>query len=140
MECTDEILVIVGAARWVLNVVKFLIPAVLIILGTIDMFKAMTSGDEKETKAAQKKFITRLIYAVVAFLIPFIVQVVFNLAGSLVNHSTNDASSSFTDFLKCWNQATKNVCLNEKGDELEEYKNRTECEDSGGTWSIKKAD
>ena len=46
------------------------------------MFKAMTSGDEKKTKEAQKTFIRRLLYAVVAFLIPFIIRLVFGFVAN----------------------------------------------------------
>lgn len=100
---------IIGAIKFVFTLIQWAIPCVLIVLGTIDMFKAMTSGDEKETKAAQKKFITRLIYAVVAFLVPFIISLVFTFVGNMIkDDSTADANNAVKSFFACWNSASNN--------------------------------
>ena len=52
--CTDDVLVLIGAVKVVFTIIQIAIPGVLIVLGTIDMFKAMASGDEKKTKEAQQ--------------------------------------------------------------------------------------
>ena len=48
--CEGDILTIVSAIKFIFTLIQWAIPCVLIVLGTIDMFKAMTSGDEKATK------------------------------------------------------------------------------------------
>ncbi len=104
--CNDNMVVLVGAIKTVFTLIQVAIPAVLIILGTIDMFKAMTSGDEKKTKEARTTFIKRLIYAVVAFLIPFIVRVIFSFVGDTIkvnNPEDMSAMSAYEQFFKCWN-------------------------------------
>ena len=72
LTCSSSMQVVVNAIQAILTFIRWGIPIVLIILGSIDMFKAMASGDEKKSQEARKTFIRRLIYAVVAFLIPFI--------------------------------------------------------------------
>ena len=98
--CTEELGVVVGAVKTIFTLIQWAIPLVLIVMGTLDMFKAMASGDEKKTKEAKDKFIRRLIYAVVAFLIPFIISLVFRFVGNMFND--NEASNTFADFMKCW--------------------------------------
>ena len=78
--CTEEMQTILGLVKLVLNVIQWIIPVVLIIMGTLDIAKIVMSGesDDKEVKAAQKKVTTRVIYAVVIFLIPTIVKLLFS--------------------------------------------------------------
>ena len=103
--CTDDVLVLVGAVKVVFTIIQIAIPGVLIVLGTIDMFKAMASGDEKKTKDAQKTFIRRMIYAVVAFLIPFIIRLVFSFVSKNINTSDPSAMEAYEQFFACWNGA-----------------------------------
>ena len=57
----------------ILNLVKIAGPILALGLGTLDFIKAMVSGDaEKEMKSAWKRFITRIIAAILLFLIPII--------------------------------------------------------------------
>jgi len=96
--------VVVSAVKTIFTLIQVAIPGVLIVLGTIDMFKAMASGDEKKTKEAQKTFIRRLIYAVVAFLIPFIIRLVFSFVADNVNNSEGqNGKDAYNSFFACWN-------------------------------------
>lgn len=101
--CDGEFGTLISSIKWAFNVLLFAIPLVLIIMGTIDMFKAMTSGDEKATKAQQKKLITRIIYGVVAFIVPFIISIVFSIISkALPDKTTQDANTTVKDFMTCW--------------------------------------
>ena len=111
LDCSTSMGVLVNAIKTVLNIILWGIPIVLIIMGSIDMFKAMASGDEKKTQEARKTFIRRLIYAVVAFLIPFIITLVFDVVGQVI--TTEGTEISDTDkisqvknqngnFFECW--------------------------------------
>ena len=101
--CKDEMLVLIGAIKTIFTLIQIAIPGFLIVLGTIDMFKAMTSGDEKKTKEAQKTFMRRLIYAVIAFLIPFIIRLVFSFVGRTINTDDPSAIGAYEEFFACWN-------------------------------------
>ena len=77
--CPEDMVTILDVVKAGLNVVRWVIPIILIVLGTIDISKAVTAQDEKQTKEAQKRFTTRAIYAVVIFLIPTIISLIFTL-------------------------------------------------------------
>ena len=105
LKCSDHMLVVVNAVQYVLGIIRWGIPIVLIVMGSIDMFKAMASGDEKKTQEARKTFIRRLIYAVVAFLIPFIISLVFEMVGKIVttdNDDLNNVNNNSSNFFECW--------------------------------------
>lgn len=108
--CDGDIAILVNAIRSVFTLIQWGIPLVLIVMGTIDMFKAMASGDEKKTKESKDKFIRRLIYAVVAFLIPFIISLTFTVVGGVLSdESADDGKTTYDNFFSCWKDADKNV-------------------------------
>ena len=91
----NELLQVIHIVRNVINVLQIAVPIALILWGTIDIGKAVIAGDEKKMKEAQKPFIKRIVYAVIAFLVPFIVSTVMKYVG-------ND------EWKTCW-KAAKNV-------------------------------
>ena len=101
-ECGDEDLItILSVVRAAINVVSFAIPIILIVLGIVDISKAVVASDEKKTKEAQKMFTTRLIYAVVIFLIPTVVSLLFNLLPDAVFGGEMDGYT----WKDCWKAA-----------------------------------
>lgn len=72
----DDIVNVLGS---LINVIQFGIPILLVIMGMLDLGKAVTSQKEDEIKKAQSMLIKRLIYGVVVFLIPAIIQFVFGM-------------------------------------------------------------
>ena len=83
-------------AYTVVLVIQIAVPFVLIVLGSIDFFKSVVAGDEKEMKQKRKPFVQRLIAAVVIFLLPFLINLIIK---------TFFSKSQFGD---CWNKAVKN--------------------------------
>lgn len=63
----------------IINILKIVIPVIIVLLGTIDLGKAVMAGEDKQIKAAQKMLLMRLIYGVAIFFVTTIVQVVFGL-------------------------------------------------------------
>ena len=74
------------------------IPIVLIILGTIDLGKAVIASDEKEVKAAQSRLIKRFIYAALVFFIVTLVSVLMNMVAQGGEGNTSSWES-------CWRAA-----------------------------------
>lgn len=72
---------VVGTARLVVRILQIAVPVALIVLGSIDIGKAVIAGDEKKMKEAQKPFIKRIIAAVIVFLIPWIVSLIIGMVG-----------------------------------------------------------
>lgn len=94
-EGRDAILTMIYYVKLVLRILQIAVPIGLILFGTIDMAKAVISGDEKKMKEAQKPFIKRIVSAVIVFLIPYIVSVVVGLV------------TSNGDYKGCWDAAEK---------------------------------
>lgn len=78
--CSDlaPVLKIVGILYWGIMVA---VPIILIIIGMMDMAKAVAEKSEDDIKKAQNKLIKRAIAAVIVFLIGVIVSVIMNLVG-----------------------------------------------------------
>lgn len=64
----------------VLKYPRYIVPGIVITLGMLDMFKAVTAGKEDEMKKAQKTLIKRVIIGVCVFLVPLLVDVLIWLA------------------------------------------------------------
>lgn len=90
----DDLLNVLSLVRLAIRIIQIAVPIALILLGTIDMGKAVIAGDEKKMKEAQKPFIKRIISAVIVFIIPFIVNLVMNFV------TTNN-----DDWKNCWKNA-----------------------------------
>ena len=72
-------------------IIKIGVPILLIILGMIDLGKAVMAQKEDEIKKGQSLFVKRLIGAILVFLVTFIVQIVVRFI----------ASSENADFSQC---------------------------------------
>ena len=69
---------VLGLVGWVVLVIKIAVPILLIVLGMIDMTKAVMSKEEKEIKAAQSALIKKVIAAIIVFLVVTIVTLIFS--------------------------------------------------------------
>ncbi len=75
-------------------IIQVVVPILLIIWGMLDFAKGVMASDEDKIKAGQKKFIQRVIAAVICFLVVTIVQLVINVVGSVT--SDNSTGSAWT--------------------------------------------
>lgn len=82
----------------IIYIIRIVIPIIIILLGTLDLGKAVMSGEEKTVKEAQKNFLKRLIYGVAIFFVFVIVEVIFGLLG---------VETDKGDTKVCWDCATK---------------------------------
>ena len=71
-----------GALGWVVFVLKIIIPLILIVLGMVDLGKAVVESDDKAINKAVNMLLHRFIAAVVVFFVPMIVVGLFNLVMS----------------------------------------------------------
>lgn len=77
------------------NLVKVIIPILLVAYGMMDLAKAVMANDEKVMKEAQGKFIKRIVYAVIIFFIVAIVQLIFGtLASASAKSQTGEVSKT----------------------------------------------
>lgn len=70
---------IINVINGILTLFQIAIPIIIIIGGSVDFAKAVTSSDEKAIKTAQKSLLNRVIAGVVVFLMVPIVTFFFNM-------------------------------------------------------------
>ena len=64
------------------NLLKIAVPIVLIVLGMIDMLKAVASQKEDEIKKGWSTLVKRTIYGVAVFFVFFLIQLIISLLPS----------------------------------------------------------
>lgn len=63
----------------IFDMIKIIVPIILIVMGALDFGKAVLASDEKAIKQAQGRFMKRAIVAVCIFLLPTIIEIIFNM-------------------------------------------------------------
>ena len=96
-----------GLLGWVVFILKIVIPLILIVLGMIDLGKAVVESDDKAINTAVNTLLHRFIAAVVVFFVPTIVNALFS-AISNINLKSPDA-------LKC------TQCLLDRSNQTDDY-------------------
>lgn len=81
------------------------IPIILIVLGMIDLGKAVIASKEDEVKKATKAFGKRFIYAVAVFLVVWLVTFVLDLASNVSANALDDYNEN--DWRACWCKINK---------------------------------
>ncbi len=99
MNYCDELDPVINIVKAVLALIRFGVPILLIVMGTIDLAKAVISSKEDEMKKAQGTLIKRIIYAVAVFLVFTIVSVVMTM---VANAGTGD--DDVDDWRTCWSK------------------------------------
>lgn len=85
----------------VFPIIQIGIPILLIIMGSIDLGKAVMSSDDKEIKGATSKLIKRVLMAVAIFFVVTLVTIVMNLFGTV----DSDDTGNTTGWRACWDKA-----------------------------------
>lgn len=94
----EDIGFIVRILAKLVKLLQFLIPILLIVLVMFDLFKVVTSqADDKAKKDASNKIVQRVIYAIIIFLVPTIIN--FLLASIIPKTNGN-----YPDWYSCWNR------------------------------------
>ena len=104
VDCTALMPLIKLVRDGVIPLIQIGIPIILIVLGMLDLGKAVMASKEDEIKSAQKLLIKRCIYAVAIFFVTFIVQVVFGLISSTQDSET---AANATSWMTCWTYEEK---------------------------------
>lgn len=104
--------------QFVSNVIRafqIIIPIILIILGMVDLGKAVTSNDEKQMKEAQKTLIKRVIYALLIFFLIAIVKFVFSMVS---DSDAKQGSKGISGCIDCFlNYSSGNCSGNNNNDD-----------------------
>lgn len=72
---------------YIVMIIKIVIPLLLIIMGMVDLGKAVISSDDKAINKSVTTLIKRFIAAVLVFFIPTIVSALFNAVTRLTDNT-----------------------------------------------------
>lgn len=75
-ESVQKVLVLAG---YILILAKIAVPLILIIVGSLDLYKAVMGKDEKDLAKSLKSLVLRLIAGIFIFFVPTIVNYAFDL-------------------------------------------------------------
>ncbi|MBQ7140334.1 MAG: hypothetical protein IJO32_02390 [Bacilli bacterium] len=82
-DCLIRLFIFLGH---VMNIIKIVIPVIIILMGSIDFIKAIIAQKDDEIKKTQKIFVKRLIYGVAVFFVISIVSFLIGLVGGDTNN------------------------------------------------------
>ncbi len=82
-----------------LFILKILVPIAIIVLGMIDLGKAVISSDDKSIKTATSKLFKRIVAGVCIFFVPVIIKALFSMISIISDEIKND-------YIKCINCIT----------------------------------
>ena len=91
---------VVSVVKALFNIIKIFVPIALLIMGVIDLAKAVLASDDKEIKAAESKLVKRAIAAVAVFFAVTLVDAIMGLVGK--GEETGDGTTS-SSWSACWN-------------------------------------
>ena len=86
---------VLGLIKIIYNLIRYATPIVLIILGSIDMLRAVMAGKEDDIKKNQKRFVSRLVLAVGIFLLLSVFELITNI---LDRSNVSDSKAWYN----CW--------------------------------------
>ena len=93
---------IVAFVKWGLfPIIQIGIPILLIIMGSIDLGKAVLSSDDKEIKGATGRLIKRAIAAVAVFFVTTLVTLLMNM---FANTGVKTSDVEGVNWQKCWQE------------------------------------
>ncbi len=73
----DDVGFIINIVKWLIKIIQFGIPIILIVLIIFDLVKIVTAGTEDQAKKSTSTIVQRVIWAVVAFFVPMLIGFIF---------------------------------------------------------------
>ena len=95
--CGDLLPIVQFIKHGVFPIIQIGIPILLILMGTIDLGKAVLSSDDKEIKGAVGKLVKRAIAAIAVFFVSTLVTLVMGMFANTDLGEQNEWSA-------CWNE------------------------------------
>lgn len=99
--CAAGLKPLLGLVNLVVNAIMIGVPIVLIVLGMIDLGKAVIASKEDEVKKATKAFGKRFLYAVGVFAVVWLVTFVFDTVSQATD---SEIDPNQANWRACWNE------------------------------------
>lgn len=68
---------IINIAKWLIKLIQYGIPIILIVMVIFDLVKVVTSGTEDQAKKSTGTIVKRVLWAVIAFFVPMLIGFIF---------------------------------------------------------------
>ena len=98
--CPAGLAPVLGIVNFVINAIMLGVPILLIVLGMVDLGKAVIASKEDEVKKATKAFGKRFLYAVGVFAVVWLVTFVLNTVSGLGIKDVDENTTSGWE--TCW--------------------------------------
>ena len=98
--CQDLAPIINLIKHGVIPLIQIGIPIILIVLGMLDLGKAVMAGKEDEMKKAQSMLLKRFLYAIAIFFVVTLVTLVFRLVAN--NSDGDEGAKEAVTWRDCW--------------------------------------
>ena len=93
-----------GLAGYALDILQIAVPIILIIMGTIDLVRALVAQKNEQMKKAQSTLIKRVIIGVVIFFVPMAIKFVVGMLGDKMD---SPCMTSFFFFVEAMAKANE---------------------------------
>ncbi len=88
---------LINIVHTIVTLIKIAVPIILIILGMLDMAKAVASQKDEEIKKGQKTLLSRCIAAGIVFFVVAIVQLLFSIINGGSDNELWNCINSFVN-------------------------------------------
>lgn len=106
MDVCNKVMPILRIIAYILKLIQWAIPMLLIAFATFDFVKGMMANDEKTMEKAKSDVGKRLVYAIIVFLVPVLIRFAFKL---LASNISSGGLTGPTAGIKCFEQALDEV-------------------------------
>jgi len=97
----DDLAPVMRVLSYLIGIFKIGIPIILIALVILDFSKAVITSDDKKMKDASSAAIKRIMYALIIFLVPTIISLLFKTFDSSFD---NTELTNGTEWISCFNK------------------------------------
>ena len=112
--CNDDSMKIFKFIGTIITFIKIIVPIILVIMGSIDLAKAVMAQKDDEIKKGYQSLMKRVIVAVIIFFLPSLVSMIIGLVGEEENSVKDENGTAVkVDNTKCWKCAisgSNNAC------------------------------
>lgn len=98
MDPCGKISLIITIAHTVFDIIQIGVPVILIVVGGLDMGKAIINSKEDEIKKAQKLLVQKIVTAALVFLLVPLLSLVIGLLPA------NEDITGTTTWKECWDR------------------------------------
>jgi len=92
--CNTDLKDIMDFVQGIINLIRIVIPIILIVMGMLDLGKAVMAGKEDDIKKAQGMLMKRVIAGVAVFFVGLLVGVIMDLVG---NNAWKNCNITYAD-------------------------------------------